>query len=253
VTVTFENQNSKSVYWFYGESMISSGTKANNWGFCAAWGYYDDGYDNSYVRRRILRRKLARWQTVDPIWPIQSQYGYCNNDPVQYNDYTGLQPYPITFNDYFNNVFNSDFPSSLINTLGDTIHNIVSCGCFEAVKPCKKLSSAFGFSKKNDKTNALGHCMTACCISKYVPRCALYWTLREGGMVAGHEASVMDDWNNRIGYGCASSRLSCYACCLASMNSLMWMEPTPHNWPPGSWGYFYPWASQRGSGSFRPR
>jgi len=76
-------------YWPYGESIISSGTKANSWGFCAAWGYYDDGYDNSYVRRRILRRKLARWQTVDPLWPRESAYGYAEWRPNQWTDPTG--------------------------------------------------------------------------------------------------------------------------------------------------------------------
>ncbi|HRJ06922.1 MAG TPA: hypothetical protein PK911_05245 [Candidatus Saccharibacteria bacterium] len=79
-------------YWPYGESMISSGTKANNWGFCAAWGYYDDGYDNSYVRRRVLRRRLAKWQTVDPLWPSQRPYAYSKCRPTHMIDPTGLQP-----------------------------------------------------------------------------------------------------------------------------------------------------------------
>jgi len=79
-------------YWPYGETMISSGTKVNNWGFCAAWGYYDDGYDNSYVRRRVLRRKLARWQTVDPTWPREKgfEYAWCN--PVEWADPSGTVP-----------------------------------------------------------------------------------------------------------------------------------------------------------------
>jgi len=79
-------------YWPYGESMISSGSKANSWGFGAAWGYYDDGYDNSCVRRRVLRRKLARWQTVDPLWPDERPFEYAGGSPVDIVDFTGTKP-----------------------------------------------------------------------------------------------------------------------------------------------------------------
>jgi len=83
-------------YWPYGESMISSGSKANNWGFCAAWGYYDDGNDNSYVRRRVLRRKWARWQTVDPLWPAEPAFAYTNLAPTQSVDPSGLRCAPCS-------------------------------------------------------------------------------------------------------------------------------------------------------------
>ena len=54
-------------------------------------GYFQDIASKlSYVRARFLRTDLARWLTVDPLWPSQPSYTYVVDQPTVYTDPTGL-------------------------------------------------------------------------------------------------------------------------------------------------------------------
>lgn len=45
------------------------------------------------MRARYYRPVLARWQTVDPLWPKQSAYEYAHGKPILVADPTGLKAY----------------------------------------------------------------------------------------------------------------------------------------------------------------
>ena len=220
------NQTSSTTYWPFGEVRTSSGTNPSPWGFCGIWGYFKDALTRLYVRARNLRVDISRWMTTDPLWPYQPAYRYANKPTTQV-DPSGRQ-LPIAPWDLFIDPIQPP-------TLGD-LENLCSLGCNDTVRPCLKVSGAFGFSKGHDMTNALGHCMTACCIKKRYPGCVWYWNARELGRLFDHAASCMDDWNNNVGYGCANGGSSCYACCLANIDNLTWYEPKGHNWPPPKGG-----------------
>ncbi|NOG39170.1 MAG: hypothetical protein HND43_07225 [Armatimonadetes bacterium] len=209
-------------YWPYGTMLLSMVQPSFPFLYVGSLGYYYDSTDRDYVRARELMKATGRWMQVDPLWPYSDGFGYCRQNPIQWRDSLGLQ------------VFGFD-PSDLLPIQPPSLDhwlNLFSCGCENRVAPCRDVSSAFGHSLKHDMTNALGHCMTACCIKRRYPGCIWYWNARELGGSFGHDASRMDDWNNRIGYGCAGGSASCYACCLANIDKLTWYEPKPHNWPP---------------------
>ncbi len=84
-------QTSSTTYWPYGEVRTSSGTNPSPWGFCGIWGYLTDAATRLYVRARNYRADLSRWNTLDPLWPDESAYGYVNNGPVDQNDPSGRQ------------------------------------------------------------------------------------------------------------------------------------------------------------------
>ena len=80
-------------YWPYGEVMERTGTTPTPFTFVGTLGYFRDILDKMfYVRARYLRPDLARWQTVDPLWPVERAYGYANQDPVLETDILGLGP-----------------------------------------------------------------------------------------------------------------------------------------------------------------
>ena len=78
-------------YWSYGEVRTRTGTSITPFTFCGAWGYFKDSAARIYVRARVLRTELAQWMTVDPLWPTEPSYTYCNNNPLSHTDPTGLQ------------------------------------------------------------------------------------------------------------------------------------------------------------------
>ncbi len=56
-------------------------------------GYFKDILDKLfYVRARHLRVDLARWLTVDPLWPRQPGYVYASDSPASNADPSGLLP-----------------------------------------------------------------------------------------------------------------------------------------------------------------
>lgn len=56
-------------FWPYGEIRTSSGTTNTPFKFCGTIGYYTNTSERIYVRARWYRDKLARWQTMDALWP----------------------------------------------------------------------------------------------------------------------------------------------------------------------------------------
>lgn len=79
-------------YWPYGEVQSRTGTTATPFQFVGTLGYYRDATDRMYVRARYLRPNMARWQTVDPLWPNAEAFAYCAPNPVTLHDPTGLTP-----------------------------------------------------------------------------------------------------------------------------------------------------------------
>ncbi len=79
------------VYWPYGEIRTSTGSTATPFKFCGTWGYYSDATGRLYVRARFYRDKIARWQTVDLVWPKLKPYAYPSS-PVRVSDPTGMRP-----------------------------------------------------------------------------------------------------------------------------------------------------------------
>ncbi len=80
-------------YWPYGEIQSHVGSSLTPFGFLGTIGYYTDVIGSFlYVRARYLRQALARWLTVDRLWPRRRAYAYCACSPVQKTDPTGLAP-----------------------------------------------------------------------------------------------------------------------------------------------------------------
>jgi RHS repeat-associated protein len=77
-------------YWPYGEVRTETGTNPSPWGYVGTLGYYRDALNRLYVRARYLLTKLARWQTVDPLWPEEMAYGYVGSKPIAVVDVTGM-------------------------------------------------------------------------------------------------------------------------------------------------------------------
>ncbi len=78
-------------YWPYGELVSHTGTSSTTFTYVGTLGYYFDSVVNwFYIRARYLRQTLARWQTVDPLWPFTSAYKYVANSPVLFSDSSGL-------------------------------------------------------------------------------------------------------------------------------------------------------------------
>ncbi|RYG95002.1 MAG: RHS repeat-associated core domain-containing protein [Alphaproteobacteria bacterium] len=84
------NTVSSTVYWPYGEVRTETGTNPTPWGFVGTYGYYRDSAESTYVRARYYRPSLTRWQTVDPLWPDESAYGYAGGMPTMRIDPSGL-------------------------------------------------------------------------------------------------------------------------------------------------------------------
>jgi RHS repeat-associated protein len=209
----------------YGEVLSRSGTVADrHYQWVGSYGYRATFAPSSshYVKARHYSATAGSWTTVDPLWPDEKAYGYAGGRATTMIDPSGQQVGSPGGD--FTQMCRGGFDLSLLD--------IISLGCEDAVAPCRDASAAFGFSKGHDKTNALGHCMTACCIQRRVPLCVGYWSARELGFAFGHDASLMDDVNNNVGYRCAGGSASCYACCLKKIDELTWYEPKPHNWPP---------------------
>jgi len=78
-------------YWSYGEERVHTGSSVTGFTFLGALGYVKDMLNKLYyVRARHLRPELARWQTIDPLWPTQSPYAYVDCAPMRDTDSTGL-------------------------------------------------------------------------------------------------------------------------------------------------------------------
>jgi len=88
---TSGNVTDTFTYWPYGELQSHVGTSETPFMFGGILGCYTDSWGGIYMRAREFRPTLARWQTVDPLWPHTMPYGYADNNPVTYVDPNGLQ------------------------------------------------------------------------------------------------------------------------------------------------------------------
>jgi len=80
-------------YWSYGEERFHGGPSVTRMTFLGMWGYVKDVLNKLYyVRARHLRPNLARWQTLDPLWPDMPAYGYVYSEPTVLADALGLGP-----------------------------------------------------------------------------------------------------------------------------------------------------------------
>lgn len=80
-------------YWPFGEVASHVGTATTPFKYCGEHGYYADGSDRAYVRRRILVNVLARWLTADPLYfdgGSLNLYEYATSNPISHLDPTGL-------------------------------------------------------------------------------------------------------------------------------------------------------------------
>ncbi len=88
-----ENQDMTDAweYYPYGEVAARTGTHQTDLTFVGMLGYFKDIVDKLfYVRARHLRADLARWLTVDPLWPSSSAYCYASSSPIDLIDPSGL-------------------------------------------------------------------------------------------------------------------------------------------------------------------
>ncbi len=83
-------QTFSASYWPYGEIRTSTGTNPSQFDFDGALGYYRENANRAYVRARFLRKELARWMTVDPLWPNQLAFCYSLNRPLDVTDASGM-------------------------------------------------------------------------------------------------------------------------------------------------------------------
>jgi len=76
----------------WGNSVASTGTTVNPFNWVGKHGYYTDNSTGQvYVRARMYQPTVARWSSVDPLFPIdQTAFVYCRNHPVMKNDLLGL-------------------------------------------------------------------------------------------------------------------------------------------------------------------
>lgn len=95
----YDNTQTKSdtwVYWPYGAVRTRTGTTATPFQFVGVLGYFRDSSDRTYVRARTFRQTLGLWQTRDPLWPRQPEYGYLLGSPTRHGDPSGLLAMSIT-------------------------------------------------------------------------------------------------------------------------------------------------------------
>lgn len=86
------NQTDTYDYWPYGEIRSHTGSSKTPFTFVGTLGYYMDQLTQLYVRARYLTTNLARWLTVDPLWPREKAYGYARSAPQSFTDRSGLGP-----------------------------------------------------------------------------------------------------------------------------------------------------------------
>jgi RHS repeat-associated protein len=79
-------------YWPYGEVASRTGTNPTPLQFGGTLGYYTGILNQLYVRARYYLAQLARWLTVDPLWPESRAYDFCECNPKLLTDPSGLIP-----------------------------------------------------------------------------------------------------------------------------------------------------------------
>jgi len=77
-------------YWPYGMMSASVIRAMLPFLYVGSLGYYNDSADRDYVRARELMKKTGRWLQVDPLWPGERTFGYCESNPTSHTDELGL-------------------------------------------------------------------------------------------------------------------------------------------------------------------
>ena len=79
-------------YWPYGQVRSHVGSSVAAYQYGGTLGYYTDGTSGRvYVDARVYSPTLTRWTTVDPLWPSELSFVYCNSNPATLVDPTGYQ------------------------------------------------------------------------------------------------------------------------------------------------------------------
>ena len=168
-------------YWPYGEIQSHVGSSVTPFTFCGTLGYYTDVLGSQiYVRARYLRQALARWQTVDRLWPWQRTYAYVSSSPISYVDPTGGQ--------------------AIAGGIGGGASAVVNC-----IQEWKKAHPGSSLEKMHDACEG-------CCRSLFagITGCAL------GGALAGAEAGppgVIIGGAVAAGLGWEAGNLACSKIC----------------------------------------
>jgi hypothetical protein len=79
-------------YWPYGEVQNHTGPSGTPFTYLGTLGMSSDSARQGYARARSVRFDLARWMTVDGMWPIEPAYIYALSNPETYVDATGEAP-----------------------------------------------------------------------------------------------------------------------------------------------------------------
>ncbi len=139
------NETSRTEYWPYGEVQSSTGSNPTPFGFVGTLGYYRDLATRLYVRARYLRPDKGRWQTVDPLWPDETAYGYVNGNATTYVDPSGL---------WWINIIdcNTSERQRIIDVFNDRLNPANLAGYIGCLKDC---NMNFGGSH----TGAVGDCV----------------------------------------------------------------------------------------------
>jgi len=242
------NETSRTEYWPYGEVQSSTGSNPTPFGFVGTLGYYRDLATRLYVRARYLRPDQGRWQTVDPLWPDESAYGYAAQAPALFLDYSGAGPFgfgggwgivlpgpsghrwfgipwdipvlfppppPIPFPELPN--FKSLCPVVSAEECKDCLDTL-----YEKMR--KRYPDVKG---DGGKGNSLRHCIGACTAKRECgSTCAEYIYLHEPESwfrKGGIRDSKKDMRNNGIGFGIADGSWDCVSGCYTKwVNGKLW-------------------------------
>jgi len=94
VTDDSQNVTDTRAYSAFGETTESTGSTSFPFQYIGQKGYYRDTLTGDYLaRHRPLDSRRGRWQTGDPLGLDRANvnlYGYCANNPVRYQDPSGL-------------------------------------------------------------------------------------------------------------------------------------------------------------------
>ena len=147
-------------YWPYGEIRTRTGSTATPFTFVGNLGYYQVSTSRYYVRARDLRADQARWQTVDPLWPQESAYGYARSSPTRFIDPSGQD----VLGDLFWLIFGRRF-QRVPPPEGYTVAPVIAQLCHSPCKDClDKVRNDIGnlFNGTRGQGNALRHCVGSC-------------------------------------------------------------------------------------------
>jgi RHS repeat-associated protein len=79
-------------YWPFGQVRSHVGSIVTPFRFGGTVGYYSNlAGDSLYERARYYKPLLSRWQTVDPVWPVELAYVYVSCNPTTLVDPSGEQ------------------------------------------------------------------------------------------------------------------------------------------------------------------